>query len=595
MPQKAKKQMGKKREPRQPSLDRLVAALDLPAETPIQALAASVARVEELSLHLDQFTGGMSGLEQIRPAGDEKQQAEIDRQLEKDKADLQKLQNDALTQSVEAVDKFNDAMQEASNKLRDQFGSFASGLISAARTGHAGTYGRNFAFGQFDKITDNFAKSIYQPGMLSIPGQGTATDPTFLGTLLKGTIFAQDPKAQGDMATKDNTTATLDNTTALLALYSALGGDPGSLAISGSSSVSIPFFGSSSSSPVLNQVAAVAKSLGINMPGAASSPSSTSSIGGPLGQIMKAFGVGGGSNPTLSTGAGIFGPTSGGIAIIPGVTDSVGANSGPALSIDDLPMSMQMPASINSAFSLPAKIGSPSPGAVWTPFTGTNAAGNPSTAGDYISAGVGTSGALYGGYQGVVDLTKGGARNIAAGIGSIAGSAAALDPEPISKGILAGVALVSGIVGSLLGDPRAARAKQLTEEQIAQTYVAPNPLNVTQNAFGMMTTTDYRGQVESLSTRPSVSSVQALLGFDPYNTSHVLSSSQWQLTPGGMVAPVSQTGPSGNTTHVSLSVNALDSKSITDRSEDIASALSVALNGTHRVAGDIQRVTGTQP
>jgi hypothetical protein len=41
---------------------------------------------------------------------------------------------------------------------------------------------------------------------------------------------------------------------------------------------------------------------------------------------------------------------------------------------------------------------------------------------------------------------------MAQGIGSMAGAAALVDPEPISKAILTGVAVVSGAVGLLFGD-----------------------------------------------------------------------------------------------------------------------------------------------
>ncbi len=522
------------------------------------------------------------------------QQQAIQRQIDNEKAQLQKLQNDRLTQSVDALNKFNESVDQASKKLEDEFGNFASGLVSAARTGHASTYASNFGLGQFDKIVGNFARSVYQPGMLSLPGQGTPTDPTFLGKLLQGTMFAQDPKAHGETATKDNTVATLDNTTALLAVYAALGGDPGALSVSSGSSAAIPFFGSgaSAASPVLGQVAAVAKTLGISLPGVSSSGgSSASSVGGPIGSILKLFGVGGASAGANSSTSSYY--SNAGPGFVP-LSDDTSSVSLPALGVGSDASALNFPAlgigansQTQSSPAIPQARG-PASGATWTPFTDSN-----SSTSQLISAGVGTAGAVFGVYQGAASLAKGGGRNIAAGIGTIAGSAAALDPEPISKGILAGVALVSGIVGSLLGDPRAARQKQLTEEQIANTYTAPNPLNVTTNASGMTTTTDYRGHVESLDARPSVSSVNALLGFDPYNTSHVLSSSQWQLTPSGMVPPSSKSTPgSGTVINYSPQISTMDQKSFMDHGPQFADALVPVLQGTHRISAEIQRVVG---
>jgi hypothetical protein len=55
MPQKPKKQARKKPQTKSASLDRLIAALALPADTPEEALVASTERVEELLLHQKQF------------------------------------------------------------------------------------------------------------------------------------------------------------------------------------------------------------------------------------------------------------------------------------------------------------------------------------------------------------------------------------------------------------------------------------------------------------------------------------------------------------------------------------------------------------
>jgi hypothetical protein len=92
---------------------------------------------------------------------------------------------------------------------------------------------------------------------------------------------------------------------------------------------------------------------------------------------------------------------------------------------------------------------------------------------------VGTyAGAAFLGYQGVRSLAKGGGQGIAAGIGEIAGAAAMVDPEPISKMILMGTALVSGFVSSLFGDPKQIRQHQINHAVKYNQFMAPVSINV---------------------------------------------------------------------------------------------------------------------
>jgi hypothetical protein len=593
------------------------------------------------------ITAGMGALAQVS-AVDEKQQGEIDRATANDRAQLQKLQNDALTQSVEAVDKFNESIEEASQKLRTEFGGFAEGLFSAGLKGHAGTYARNFMIGQGTKAVGNLAQYAYQPGMLSIPGQGTPEDPTFIGRMLQGTMFAQDPKAQGSIATTDNTSATIDNTKATLALCSALGVDPNSVGVSGASSIATPSissFGGAASGGILEQVQGIAKGLGISLPGislagANSRKASTSlSASNPsIAAILKLFGLGsdqssavaayltdsgtvGGSNSDFpdafsfgsdSSDNSAFSPANPFTSLSTSDYNNMGANSQASNAFTD-----SVSDSIGQAFStgtVTDSVGSAFAKAVAGETTSTTggltsaqsrtvsaalSGGAKGAGGNQTALGMGfqAAGGAFGMYQGITEMTHGGAQNISGGLGSsLMGASSILAMIPgaqVAAPFVAAAGAVASLVSAFMGDPRANRAKQLTEQEIANTYTAPNPLNVTTNANGMMTTTDYRGKVESLDVMPTVSKVNAILGFNPYNTSQLISSSQWQLSPSGMVPPSSKTTPASAPVQVNQSFSAFDAKSILDRSDDIASALSVALNGTHRVASDIQRVTGT--
>jgi hypothetical protein len=75
---------------------------------------------------------------------------------------------------------------------------------------------------------------------------------------------------------------------------------------------------------------------------------------------------------------------------------------------------------------------------------------------------VGGLGTIYAGTKGAIaGFKSGGVGGITSGIASIAGTAAALDPEPISKAVLGGVALVSSIIGDIFGNSKAKRASAI--------------------------------------------------------------------------------------------------------------------------------------
>jgi hypothetical protein len=224
---------------------------------------------------------------QATPGADDEQRQKIALDIAKRQSDLQKLENDQLTQSVDALSKFNESVDKASKAIGEEFGGFISGLAAAGREGHAGSYAKSFVLGQSDKMISNMASSLYKPGMFQLPGQGTPDNPTPLGKALSGTLLGMDPKAQQakqaaaqgaalqkssadtlaaikantaqlqksaqaatdpkagkdsalasadatlTSATDLNTKATQDNTAALLAVYQGLGGDPTSLGIAG--------------------------------------------------------------------------------------------------------------------------------------------------------------------------------------------------------------------------------------------------------------------------------------------------------------------------------------------------------------------------
>jgi hypothetical protein len=192
------------------------------------------------------------------------------------------------------------------------------------------------------------------------------------------------------------------------------------------------------------------------------------------------------------------------------VSDAVGSAFDSALSGESTPTTGGLTASVSHAVSSALSTAAKASGRVPGNPIGVLTSGTAS-AGRMFSAGLQTAGGAFGAYQGIAKATKGEAQNVTGGIGTALMSAAAFTGSgTICRGGWRGHDL--GV--SLHGYSHANRQKQVTEDEIAQTYVAPTPINVTTAANGMMTTTDYWGKVETLDALPSVSQVNQLLGFD---------------------------------------------------------------------------------
>lgn len=106
--------------------------------------------------------------------------------------------------------------------------------------------------------------------------------------------------------------------------------------------------------------------------------------------------------------------------------------------------------------------------------------------GHFSAMGVAAAGAdvALGAYTAVQQFKKGGARGALGGASAILGTAAALDPEPVSKAILGIAALGTGLIKSILGDPKIQRQKQIEKTLFTNQYLAPESLNVTSSTRG---------------------------------------------------------------------------------------------------------------
>ena len=157
--------------------------------------------------------------------------------------------------------------------------------------------------------------------------------------------------------------------------------------------------------------------------------------------------------------------------------------------------------------------------------------------------------AAFGVYSGI---QQGGARGAVTAIGSAAGAAAMYDQEPISKSILVGVSLVSGLISSMFGNA----AQQFDQAQTAvlanAKYIAPTALNRTVGLTGADVDYDYQGRLRSTD------------------------------------------GNKPTTVQFNMNITAMDAKSVMDRSPDIANAVQKELRLGHPVALGIQQaILGT--
>jgi hypothetical protein len=163
---------------------------------------------------------------------------------------------------------------------------------------------------------------------------------------------------------------------------------------------------------------------------------------------------------------------------------------------------------------------------------------------------IGAIGAAAAGALGVIaSAREGGARGAVGAAGSAAGAAGAILSIAGVSGpaapILAGVGLALGMIHSLFGDPREKRERELERRLSQARFREPEPLERMTTVFGGDVDYDLRGRVRVLQRQ-----------------------------------------------NVTVNINALDAKSVMDRSIDIADAVRRALQDGHPLAAQIHHVVG---
>jgi len=396
---------------------------------------------------------------------------------------------------------YEDKLLEKKKTDQANFRSAVQGGFGALISGGGGGFSsflKSQAVGMGSTIAGNAADMIY-PSVQGAIGNKLNLDPNSLpGRLLKGTPFSADPtKDLLANSNKENTAATNANTTAMqsfnaqLATMLSPSGGGGSAGGGGSSLVF-----DENGNPT-NYGGGGSTAMGL--------PSGSG--GGAAGKVMAALGIGGAAYSGLSGVLSGLGST----GDVRGIATGISTIGGGATTLS------------NS---------------------------------ERIGGAIGTAGVVVGGgFAAYNDFKKGGARGIIGGIGDLAGVAATLDPEPISKIVLASIAAGSQLIKGLFGDPKAERAHQIEKELGNAKYEEPISMNQTRDQNGNYVDSNRYGSLRQ-SPFSAVPVVQ--------ESSQRYRGGVYEQNPGGVVSPYS-----GGGSTVNVTINAIDSKSVADHAPAI--------------------------
>jgi hypothetical protein len=162
-------------------------------------------------------------------------------------------------------------------------------------------------------------------------------------------------------------------------------------------------------------------------------------------------------------------------------------------------------------------------------------------------AAVGAAGAVVGGALGIrAGIQEGGAKGGLNALASGAGAAAALlAPIPVAAAVAGGVAVLAGLVSSLLPDPRTVKDTMLNDYIKNNRITDQAPIVRTLGTTGRELDYNYRGELRAS-------------------------------------APV-----------INLHINALDAKSLLDRRNDLTDAVRLAFNDGHALKDDVRFAAAT--
>jgi hypothetical protein len=187
-------------------------------------------------------------------------------------------------------------------------------------------------------------------------------------------------------------------------------------------------------------------------------------------------------------------------------------------------------------------------------LTGTQRAGVAASTGAALAVGT---------YKAIQDFSRGGASGGLSGASDVLGMASMI-PGP-QQPFVAAAAMVTGMIGSMMGTGPQQRSKDLFNALSSAQYLAPTALNVTQGMGGTYEDFDARGNLRTstLSAVPTVA--------EPYVTSRVVNGVRtYYDVPGSQTSPygggATGTGqtPVSNAPTTIINISAVDSQSFHD-------------------------------
>ena len=492
------------------------------------ALSGGVARGALLQQQANQMYGTAG---QLIAAGDPKAAAQQFKDAQDKEREARTAVTDALTKSIDVVNKFNEGIDKASEKVTQEVaGDITSVLMGAQRGAYKGRGGQatlDALRSIGEKLESEFLTNIAKHELMgSVDANGNPTGPITglqkLGSklppwLTQGTVLQQmDEKMKiGQGIDTSRLMINVDtNISAMARAYANLPGSGGGSAGGGPTSYggfSIPTPFGMISLPNLSALSAIASGAAAGAGATAGSGGGVVSLGAWIGSNNDPIGVGAGS------------------------TGGMDANSAPATSSGGL--------TVGQALKL---------------------------------AGVGL--AMY---QGISTAAKGGARNALSGsgemLGGLAGLASTLAAIAPAAPYLAAAAAAVGFAAALIPDPRTTRANQINKAIFTDTYLAPQAQNISEGGNAGYADVNFAGGVRTSGLSPFPQTAGGYLDV-PRRTvvpGHTIGQfGGYTGTPGAIVTP---TAPSH------ITIVAMDSESFHQFAQRngpaLANGLHHALNG----------------
>ena len=314
---------------------------------------------------------------------------------------------------------------------------------------------------------------------------------------------------------------------------------------------------------------------------------STTSLANPLAGLNGVFSAAFGPSPSGSAY-----PSSGGDAGLDNLPSFGSGATGSSLAIQ----AAAATSSLTSTLSSFGKALAGGPANFIPAITGsaTQANGQPFSTASRVGSIVGTGAEFLGaGLTAARDFKLGGAGADLSGTAAILGAAASI-PSPASP-FLAGGALVTGLLGSLLGNNKTKRQQQINTALAQEQWIGSTPINETTDTRGNTVIFGSDGKPVS-TTGQGVTINPAQSYYNPNTGSYSTIPGTYTPNVGATISPTQAQAPSTYQTPaaqaqpLTLHIHALDAQSILDRSEDVASSVMKALSSGHAIGQRIQSV-----